>query len=168
MLPTLFFPWHLIYYSHGAVKSPLSRANPTFHHRYIRSKTEPHGDEDGVALKDFFPRISWVLRDCSGDDLEGQKPEESALSIRSRAFMDGAGLFGRIGAAQPAAQDDRLLLPPPRLLPLPLALHLPAGPPRPVLAKPSRRADAEKPAASRARRGATRARAGGALCARRR
>ncbi len=31
-----------------------------------------------------------MLRDCSGDDLDGQKPDESVLSIRSRAFMDKA------------------------------------------------------------------------------
>ncbi len=72
------------------MKHPLYDLTSLFHPRYIRSKTEPHGDEDGIAFKDFFPRISWVLRDCSGDDLDGQKPEESVLSIRSRAFMDKA------------------------------------------------------------------------------
>ncbi len=58
--------------------------------RFIRSKAEPHGDEDGVGFKDFFPRISWIIRDCAGDESEGQIIDESSVSIRSRAYMEKA------------------------------------------------------------------------------
>jgi hypothetical protein len=60
---------------------------PTLH-RYIRSKTEPDGDEDGIAFKDFFPHISWVLRDCTLNETEGQASDEGSISINSRAYLE--------------------------------------------------------------------------------
>lgn len=59
--------------------------------RYIRSKPDNQGDEDGIAYREFFPNISWVLRNSVlSTEKSSDIPPAHLLSISSRAYLEKA------------------------------------------------------------------------------
>ena len=59
--------------------------------RYIRSKSDNQGDEDGVAFREFFPSITWVVRNAVNDkEISADIPLDHFLSISSRSYLQKA------------------------------------------------------------------------------